>query len=387
MVPKVAFVATVYAHLAAFHIPFMKLMQEKGIEVHAYASPDQGKEKVQEAGIICHDVSFRRNPFRLKNIQALWAITKSFKKEKFQMVHIHTPVAGFLARLAARAARIQAVIYSAHGFHFFKGGPLLYWLIYYSAERLAARWTHYLITTNLEDHHCVRNFPVKKEVIYIRGVGLDTSKFNLSNEAVTRQRMRSELGLKDGELAVLCVAELNRNKNQIQLIQAVRVMVEGGIAVKVFLVGSGEEEQTLQNYVAKQGLALQIRFLGSRNDIPQLMAAADVFTLLSQREGLSKALMEAMAAGKAIVATDVRGNRDLILDGRNGFLVPVSDFNATANVFMKLAWEPDLRVTMGRQNKEIIMDYDIKRILMDLEIVYDKALSLALKEACRYKLI
>lgn len=155
---KIAFVATVYRHLEAFHLPFMNLFLKKGCEVHAYASPDHGKNGVLKAGIICHDVSFQRTPFHINNVKALFKLYQSFKKEYFDIIHVHTPVAGILGRWAAKIVGIPCVMYTAHGFHFFSGAPILNWLLYYPAERWTAKWTDYLITINDEDYQRAKIF-------------------------------------------------------------------------------------------------------------------------------------------------------------------------------------------------------------------------------------
>lgn len=134
---KIAFVATVYRHLEAFHLPFIDMLQQKGYEVHAYAFPDHGKQGVLRAKVICHDIPFQRSPFRKENIKAFKMLFYSFKNERFDMIHVHTPVVGILGRWVAKMAGVPCVMYTAHGFHFFSGAPILNWLLYYPAER----WT------------------------------------------------------------------------------------------------------------------------------------------------------------------------------------------------------------------------------------------------------
>lgn len=371
---KVAFIATVYRHLEAFHLPYMKLLQDKGYEVHAYARPDHGKTGVVERGVICHDIPFERNPLQIDNLRALHLLTSNLRQEGFEMVHVNTPVAGILGRLAAKRARIPNILYTAHGFHFFKGAPFLYWLFYYPCELLMARWTDHLITINQEDYQRAQKFPVRRKVNYVPGVGIDTGLFQFQNESEMISNKRNELGIGENDFVILCVAELIPRKNQMQLIRAVEQLVNNGKSVKSMIVGSGADELRLKAYVKERDLESHVHFLGFRRDIPELFAISDVFTLLSKHEGLTKALMEAMAAGKPIVTTDVRGNRDLTIEGENGFLVPVSDVNATVEALMKLIDHPEMRIEMGKRNRERSKQYEIGTILKNMEQIYSSSL-------------
>lgn len=373
---KVAFIATVYRHLEAFHIPFIKLLQDKGFEVHAYGALDFGKEGLLRNNVICHDIPFKRNPFHLKNSKALIALVKSFEKEEYEMVHFHTPVASIIGRIAAKIARIPYVIYTAHGFHFFEGASKISWLLYYPLEKVMARLTDALITINNEDFKRAKNFRVRDKVYFVPGVGVETKEFAFENEAKIKQNKRAELGLSDTDFVIVCVAELNDNKNQNQLIEAVQVLTRKYNEVKCLLVGVGESEQALKDKVKSLNLNNTIQLLGFRNDIPELLAAGDVIALLSKREGLPKALMEALAASKPIVSTDIRGSRDTVVDGVNGYLVPVSDVTATVNVFNALLSAPSELEKMGKQSKKMSFKYDLNNILFEMYHIYKKALKI-----------
>lgn len=376
---KVAFVATIYRHLELFHLPFMNYFQNKGFQVHAYANIDQSKEVLIRNKIICHDLPLQRNPFHFDNIRAFKMLVESFKEERFKLIHVHTPVGSILGRLAAKITNISCVIYTAHGFHFFTGAPILYWILYYPVERWAARLTDYLITINREDYQRAKYFPVRKEVLYIPGVGVDTNQF--TNNLEIRKQKRHELGIYENDFVILSVAELNKNKNIIQLIDTISYMKKvfteemRTISIKCLLAGEGDQQVKLRKKVKELKLDDQICFLGFRKDVPELMIASDMVVLLSKREGLPKTLMEALAAGKPIVATDVRGNRDLVEDGVNGYLVKVGDVYETAMAFMKLIKDKNMRVKIGENNKEKAKNYDLSKILMQMERVYEKALS------------
>ncbi|MBB6733058.1 glycosyltransferase family 4 protein [Cohnella zeiphila] len=359
--PKTAYVATVYSHLANFHIPFMKMLQSRGCEVHAYASPDHCKHEVEGAAIPCRDISFSRSPLSLDNAKALRELTRWLRREKYDIVHVHTPNASVVCRIAARLAGCPLVVYTAHGFHFYRGAPRLNWLLYYSMERILSRWTDVLITINGEDYRRARTFPVRGRVAYIPGVGVDAGKFGASG-AGRSDALRAELGADEMTFVVLCVAELNDNKNQRQLILAIQELARRGVPAIAVLAGVGEREAELRSLAKECRVEERVRFAGFRRDIPELMRAADAVVLLSKREGLPKAVLEAMAAGKPIVVTDVRGSRDLVASGENGFVVPVGDAAATADALGRLCADPAMRKEFGAQSLSRAERYDIERI-------------------------
>lgn len=371
---KIAFVATVSRHLEAFHIPYMKVLQKHGYEVHAYARSDRGTEGLIKNGIIYHEVPFSRKPYHLENAKALLALSKSFVREKYELVHLHTPVAGIVGRLAARWAKIPNVFYTAHGFHFYSQAPTLYWLLYYPMERLLAAWTDYLITINHEDYTRAAAFPVKKQLCLLPGIGVEVQQYSLCLDQESYVEKRKQLGLSNDDFTILSVGELNENKNHKQLIEGINVLIRKGRALRCLIVGEGELKDELHALVSFYQLEHSVSFLGFRQDIPELLACSDVVALMSAREGLPKALLEALAAGKPIVASDVRGNRDLVQVGRNGFLVPLHDAIQTAEALEKLMDSRALRLFMGQNSREAVGSYDLANVLSKMEKCYLTAL-------------
>lgn len=378
---RVAFVATVYRHLEAFHIPFIQLLKTNNYEVHAFASFDSGKQALEELGVICHDIPFERSPFKISNLNCLKELIKYFKQFKFELIHFHTPVASIIGRAAAKITKVPHVLYTAHGFHFFKGSPLMYWILYYPIERFMARWTDTLITINREDYKRAESFPVKKYISYVPGVGVDTEIFKLEISDHSQNSKRKELNIGLDDIVVLCVAELNGNKNQTQLIDTIKILSVEFPNLKCLLVGYGEKESFYKEMVKTLKLEKHIHFLGFRRDISQLMKASDIVTLLSKREGLPKALLEALAAGKPIVTTDVRGNRDLVDNQVNGYVVPVANTDATVEAFRELILNPKKRTDFGNMSVQMSNQYDISTILNVMKDIYGKHIEiLNLKE-------
>ncbi|MGO4108823.1 glycosyltransferase family 4 protein [Paenibacillus sp. YAF4_2] len=366
---KVAYVATVYSHLASFHIPFMKDLQEQGYEVHAYASPDHCTEDVRSAGFECRDIPFSRNPLKAGNVKAVGELTKWFKKENYDLIHVHTPNASVICRLAALFAGSRNVVYTAHGFHFFKGASLLNWLVYFPVEWTMSLLTDRLITINVEDYSRAAKFPVRGKVVYMPGVGIDLSRYR----AIEEERiaaLKEELHIASNSFVVLCIAELNRNKNQEQLIRAVRELKERKVPVVAVLAGTGNAEEEYKTMVKELGLEQEVRFLGYRKDVPELLNMADTLVLLSHREGLPKVLLETMGVGKPMVVTAVRGNRDLVKNGQNGFVVPVGEYIGTAQRLYELYSDQELRARLGQNGYEQAHQYDLIAIKSQMREVY-----------------
>lgn len=372
---KAAYVATVYSHLAAFHLPFMRDLRARGYEVHAYAAPDHCRDEVEQDGFACRDLPFSRSPLALGNVKALFGLMKWLKRERYEFIHVHTPNASVVCRLAAALTRNDNVVYTAHGFHFYNGAPWRNWLLYYPMERVLSRLTDVLVTINREDYERAAAFPVRGKVVYVPGVGVDLAAYGNgiipeSGEMTTGQ-LKEELGLQPDDFAILCIAELNRNKNQQQLIEVVRELRGRGIPAVLLLAGTGEAEVDYRRMASEYGLQQAVQFLGFRRDIPRLLQAADVLALLSRREGLPKALLEGLAAGKALVATDVRGSGDLVIDGHNGYIVPVGEPLASADAFEKLYKDAELRQHMGVYSCGLAAQYDLKSIRAEISHIYE----------------
>jgi len=368
---KVLFVATVESHLLNFHIPFMKLLQEKGYEVHVATKLGNREQEFDDIGVIKHNIDFSRSPYSPKVFKSLQQMEKLLKEIQFSLVHVHTPVAAFVTRLACQRTNTHPVLYTAHGFHFYKGAPLKNWLLYYNMEKLAAHWTDGLITMNEEDYKAAQKFKLRRngKVFFVPGVGVDIANLEQRIASIDRSEKRKELRLSVDIAVIITVGELNANKNHIQALKALSKLTKTNF--HYLIVGNGESEQKLKKAVDELMLQDKVSFLGFRRDVPELLTASDVFILTSRREGLPKAVLEAMAVGLPIIATDVRGNRDLVKSGENGYLVPLDDVETTSQVIKKLISSPELRNSMQEKNKEKARAYALDRILPQMEKIYE----------------
>jgi len=365
---KVLFLATVYSHLASFHLPFMGLLEEKGCEVHCAGAFDGRERDVAAKGFKCWDIPFARSPYSLKNILALRKLHDLLGKNCYELIHLHTPVAAFLGRYVGRRTKQGKLLYTAHGFHFYEGAPWRNWLVYYTAERIAARWTDGLIVMNDEDLKNAQRLGFKKgeDLFYVHGVGVDLREYMLPAD---RELIRRELGFREDDVLVSCVGELNPNKNQSFLLEAWKYIYPHFSNAHLLLIGGGEQLSALKQKVEQEQI-LRVHFLGYRRDVPRILQVTDVLSLVSKREGLPRCIMEAMAAGKPVVASKVRGNRDLVEDGVSGFLVELGDDRALAQALVKLIEDKELRQKMGDEGKEKIKAYALEQVLKEMDSIY-----------------
>lgn len=368
---KVLFVARVASHIRAFHLPIIDMLQRQGLEVHVATNYGEEQTELAALGVVCHQIDFNRNPFSWRSVVVLWQLIRLMTEVRFDLVHVHTPIAAFLARAAAKWTNTKPVLYTAHGFHFYSGAGIGTWLLYGTMEKIAAKWTDGLIVINQEDYETAKNYLAiaAEKLFYVHGVGVNIAEMR----SAQRQVLRAKLGVGKGTLAVICVAELCGNKNHRLLLQAWRIISAKYRQTELLLVGDGECRAELQAIIDVQKIP-RVRLLGFRRDIPELLTAADIATLVSMREGLPCSVMEAMAAGLPVVASDVRGNRELVADGENGFLVDSHDINAMAQAYERLLTEPALRRKMGEAGRRKVEAYSLQTVLQEMQPIYKRYL-------------
>lgn len=365
---KILFIASVYRHLTAFHIPYIQYFQKHGYEVYAAGTGEENRKNLEKINVKCIDIPFSRNPFNYKNMVAYKRLQQLFVKEQFDLVHVHTPIAALLTRAAFRKNKQGKIIYTAHGFHFFAGAPKLNWLIYYPAEKLAAKWTDHLITINEEDFKNAQKLLQKEKVSLVHGVGVELSEHSLEEEE--KQQLRATFGLAHDVVVIAYIAELNDNKNHQFLLRNWRQLKLNNPKIELLIIGNGDKESELKHFVAKEQLS-GIHFLGFREDVPELLQITDIVSLLSLREGLPKSIMEAMVNNIPCVVTNTRGLKDLIKSNENGFVVNHGDDQALVSAFTLLIKEGTLRIQMGQKAKQSVEPYLLDKVLQEYISIYE----------------
>ncbi|MGC8778914.1 MAG: glycosyltransferase family 4 protein [Candidatus Caldatribacteriaceae bacterium] len=367
---RILFLATVDTHIFTFHLPFMRIFESLGYTVEVAARDTGFRERIEKAGFLFHDIPFSRRPLSFSNVLAFLKLIQLFRKKQYILIHTHTPVASFLGRIAGKIARVPRVLYTAHGFHFYRGASWKAWLFWYTAEKIASLFTDALIVLNEEDfeHGQRLGFVPGENLFLVHGVGVDLERFQ-----GVPSKVREELGIGKDEVVATCVAEFTPRKNHAFLLSAWKEVTKRYRNAHLLLVGDGELLGRVKEEAEKASLP-RVYFLGWRKDIPEILSASDIVVLVSRHEGLPRALLEGMASGKPLIATDVRGNRDLVEDGVNGFLATPGDVQALVEALGELIASQDLREKMGKESRKKAETYSLHKVLKEMEAIYRRFL-------------
>ena len=345
----------------------------KSLGLEFYTAANRSKAPLEERqadeekyGIKLLHFDLSRSPFSLQNVKAYRQLCDIIRENKIDFIHCNTPVGGLLGRLAGKKCKVKKVIYQAHGFHFYKGAPLLNWLLYYPVEKWLARYTDVLITINQEDYELAKKTMNAKQVTYIPGVGIDVDIYH--NVDVDVKAKKAELNLQDDDVVLISMGELIKRKNYEVAIKA--IAKTGNKKIQYIICGRGPELESLQALAEELGVSKQVHFLGFRKDVRELLKVADVFLFTSLQEGLPRALMEAMASGLPCVVSKIRGNIDLIEDGKNGYLCLPTDVDAFTYAIQKMVQKPIFRSEAGNKNFEKVKGFDFSVAEKSISNIY-----------------
>lgn len=359
---KILFTATITDHFYYFHLPYLKLFHDMGWEVHVAS---HGDRKLPDCDVH-HEIPIARSPFSKSNINAYKMLKKIIDENNFDIIHCHTPMGGMLTRLAANKKNSGSVIYTAHGFHFYKGAPVLNWLIYYPIELFMSLKTDCLITINEEDFDFAKKHFRHPQVRLVDGVGYNNKKF-FPVPYEEKMRLRREKGFPEDRKIIIYVAEMNRNKNQAMLIRALV-----NIPDAVLLIAGADNFEGKYKLLAKElGVSDRVEFLGHRDDAEQLVKLSDLCAASSLREGLPVNIMEAMACGLPVVAADNRGHRALVTGGKNGFIVSPDDSAEMAEKISQLFSDEKMYRSFSENAGESIKRFSQEKVAVQMSEIYE----------------
>lgn len=379
--PKVLMLATTAAMIEQFNKNNILILEEMGYEVHVAGNwlkgnpiSDERLEEFKKWLGIHHGkwfhISATRRPVDFKNNgKAYHDVVGLVKKYNYVFIHCHTPIGSVIGRLAAKRTHTK-IIYTAHGFHFFKGAPLKNWLFYFPVEWVCSWMTDVLVTINKEDYERTKKCLHAKKTEYIPGVGVDIERFEVCH--VDKEKKCRELGIPADKFILLSVGELQKRKNHRVVINALGKMQNHDIYY--LIAGQGilkeEYEQLIQGY----GLADNIILLGYRTDIDELCEIADCFVHTAFHEGLSVALLEAMASGRPVIGSDVRGVKDLIEYGKGGLLVTPRSDRQMQDAILEMYSDKCFREKCGVYNFSAVKKYSIENTEKIMSDIYRKLL-------------
>ena len=362
---KILYVTTIGGTMN-FFVDFVKQLLNEGHTVDIATNENNSKVPscYNEWGCTVYQIDTSRSPLSKGNIRAIEQLKTLVEKEKYDIVHCHTPVAAMCTRLACRKARKEGtrVFYTAHGFHFYKGAPLKNWLLYYPVEKICSYFTDTLITINKEDYAFAQKKMSAKHIAYVPGVGIDLAKFGQCN--IDKATKRRELGVPEDATLLLSVGELNENKNHETVIKAISAM-----NVYYIIAGKGNLDGHLQNLIDELGMTDRIKLLGFRRDVAELYQAADMYVLPSIREGLNVSIMEAMASRLPVACGNIRGNIDLIDNNGGALFAPASVEDC--KLAIETIFQSDTRA-MGDYNFEKVQYFSQERVVEVIKDIYLK---------------
>jgi glycosyltransferase EpsD len=360
---KILFVANIMGHLRAFHIPYMTWFHENNWDVEAAAN-DEGNVQLPDF-VIKHHIPVQRSPYKLDNIRAYSELKKIIEDNQYDIIHCHTPMGSVLARLAVKKGSKTKVLYTCHGFQFFKGGPIKDWMLYYPVERILAHRTDGLITINQQDFQVARRFRCQ-QLYYIPGVGVDLTHFY--PDAAVRNNMREKLKVDEGTLMIFSAGELSKRKNHQVIVDAISKIKDQNIMY--FIAGEGSLRKELEQKIYDLGLEQQVFLLGYCNNIFELCNAADVFAFPSKREGLGIAALEAMSVGVPVLTSNVGGIPDYAQNGITGFCYNANDVDGFAKGIEKLYQSKKLRKEMGQNAREVAQKFSLEHAYACMTEIY-----------------
>ncbi|MBE9168007.1 glycosyltransferase [Pleurocapsales cyanobacterium LEGE 06147] len=376
---KLLMVTTIPGTLRAFFLPFGYHFRAKGWQVDAMACGVSNCAECLEAFDRVWDIEWSRNPLDPRNLMvAPSRVREIILNNQYDIVHVFTPVAAFVTRYALKELSKQAklqVIYTALGFHFFKGRKLLKNTIFLTLEKLAARWTDYLVVVNGEDEEAAKRYrflPPEKICPIPSGIGRNLSRFNPDAVAEAEIReVRQELGIAENNPLFLSVAEFSARKHPQDVLRGFARLARS--EAHLAFAGDGPLMEKMEQLATNLGIQNQVHFLGVRRDIPRLMRASTAVILASEQEGLPISVIESLCLETPVIGTDIRGTRDLLAEGC-GLLVKVEDIEGLARAMAWILDHPEEARMMGKRGREHMVIYDIKHVLSLHETLYAEAL-------------
>jgi glycosyltransferase involved in cell wall biosynthesis len=356
---KIIEVTNVDFSLRHFLLPLMRGLRERGHEVIGVAAEGPLLDVAREEGFRIVPVPMARSLSPRAQIRAFLALLRLFRAERPDMVHAHMPISGFLARVAARAAGVKRVAYTGHGFLFNQPGPWPRRAASLAMEWIGGRLTGVFLTVSTEEAADARRLGLHRGATPI-GNGRDPARFRPDRQA--RARIRAGLGVAQDRVVVIAVSRLVRHKGYLELLAAMR-----DVPAELWVVGErlpSDRGEDLAPHFAASAPGGKLRLLGYREDVPALLAAADIFVLPSHFEGLPMSVIEAMLSGLPVVATGIKGPREQVAEGETGLLVPPRTVAPLAAALRRLATDAALRARMGAAGRaRALALYDEGRVV------------------------
>jgi glycosyltransferase EpsD len=368
MTKKVLYVASTEIHLRSFHIPYLKWFKEKGFEVHvAY----KGNTIIPYSDKVLN-IPFERSPFNTKNIIAYKKLKNIISINNYSLIHCHTPTASVITRLAAKNSRKKGtrVLYTSHGFHFYKGAPIKNWLYFFPIEWGLSFFTDAIITVNNEDFNVLslKKFPVKAKY-KINSIGVNTDRIKVDNNQ-NNQSIRNEMGYSNKDIIILYIAEFNLGKRHEFVLESLPNLIKQSSEIKVLFAGGGVLLEKLKKRATELNVNKYVNFLGFRQDIGKLIKITDIGISTSNREGFGLGVAEILSYNIPVVVSDIRGHNEIVKNGINGYLFDVNSHKKFIDSIVKLVKNEALRKKMGERGRDSVKKFGIEKTINQMKVIY-----------------
>lgn len=366
---KVCQLCAVDFTLKNFLLPLIDGMQEIGWNVVAVCSDGPEITRLRKLGYRIEIVYIDRSFNILKHIRSLYSLVRLFRSENFDVVHVHTPVAALIGRIAARIAGVPLIVYTAHGFYFHDDMPRWKRHIFVYLEKFGSFFTDMLFTQSKEDADTAKLAHLAPDgKIFTIGNGVDHQRFN-PHIINSKKALRNTLGVPEDAFVVGFIGRLVGEKGISDLLSAAKIVIKKYQNVFFFIIGERLESDHASSIQieltrAQNEFGTKFLLLGARNDIPECLSAMDLFCLPSWREGMPRTIIEAMSMGKPVLATDIRGSREEVINEVTGLLVPVRSPEFLAQAIARFVDDINWSMKLGDKGRErALAIYDEYKII------------------------
>jgi glycosyltransferase EpsD len=366
---KALIVANIDNFHISFNLPYIKLLKDNGYIVDIASKGDKVFSNCKKK----YNIKFGRTPLQWSNISAYIELRKVIIKNQYNLIYCNTPVCGAITRLAIpnRMKKNIRVVYSAHGFSFYTGLSKVKYQIYLFIEKFLSKRTDCIVTMNKEDYDAAKSLGFKCEMIAnVNGVGINIDRFDPPSP-VNKKHFRDKYNFNENDLILIYPAELTDRKNQILLLKIVEILTIKNSNVRLLLAGEGENSELLEDKVSELNLTENVVFLGYVDDIAQLYKVADILVASSLTEGLPINIIEGMASGLPVVATNVRGHCDLVKSGYNGFLFEVGDITKAVECIELLYNNKEIYKSQSQQSINASKKYNIETVISEYKAIFN----------------
>lgn len=372
---KILVITTTDNMIWQFLVPHIEMLKNSGATVDCVCAKTGFfyDDLVNKFGLNVVNINFTRFPFTLKNFKGRKKLLKMCNEKQYDLIYCHQPVGGVMGRMVGKKLKIP-VVYVAHGFHFFKGCPIKNKILYKTIEKHYSKYTTSLVTMNEEDFSAAKQMKAK-HVYKINGIGVDLEKYK-KIKGFDRESFRSSLGIAKDDFVVLSIGELNKNKNTLMLLDSICYLKNKYLEqnktfnIRYLICGQGKLQKKYENKINRLGLQNEVKLVGFQKEIQKFIQCSDIYIMPSLREGLPKSIMECMVQGLPVVASNIRGCRDLVGENEGGILCKPTSYVEFANAIDSLCTNKDLYKEYSARNLKEIEKYSLENVLAQMGEIF-----------------